>query len=1204
VIARRFLLLVVVASLAAGPGKASAAPNPVVVENQQPGTTAWQLTSVGTDSVGQIKGYASATSVNKGQPITFYVSVNPAQTFTIDVYRIGWYQGLGGRLLQHVAGLQGTHQATCPTNASTGMTACNWAPSYTLATQSSWTSGIYLAKLTNAQGYQNYIEFVVRDDSRVAAFLYQQPVTTYEAYNDYPDDGTTGKSLYDFDSYGANTVAGSPRAVKVSFDRPYADDGTGAAGQSFLTWEINFVRWMETSGYDVTYSTDVDTDQNGGRLLNYRALLSPGHDEYWSKAMYDGWQAARDAGVNLGFFGADAVAWQIRFESSASGAPDRVVVCYKDGSIDPVSDPNLATVMWWNYPAPFRPQQALIGVQYTNQLAGNGYVPYVVTSSNSWVYAGTGFRNGDSVPGIVGYEADRMQSNYQQPTAVAGTYALLSHSPFTVYGTTSTKDFGNSSVYQAPSGAWVFATGTFGWSWALDNYGSRNLVDARIQRTTANVFSRFQGNQQPDFGLTASPSSQSVAAGGGTSYSVTVTPSNGFTGQVSLSVSGLPTGASGSFSPNPTGTTSTLTVTTTPGTAAGSYPLTVTGTSGTLTHTTGLTLVVTSSSSGASNSYVTENDASSATAISLKAGAVGNLLVLLVSNNAAAYATSVNGGPTTGWTPVPGTKYATSSGVTRELWYATANSTTTSTATVSGVNPGNTTLHEIEFTNGNASTIWNEGPDGAREQTSGTTFTWPTLTPTAANAIWLGYAWCSGNQTGGTYSGWQYQADNNGNEWGYGLNVIQGTAYTPTGTQTGTDTTALAAVFYPTTSAASDFSLGVSPSSQSVAAGGGTSYSVTVTPSNGFTGQVSLSVSGLPTGASGSFSPNPTGTSSTLTVTTMAATAAGSYPLTITGTSGILTHTATATLVVSGAPDFSLAASPSSQSVTAGGGTSYSVTVTPSNGFPGQASLSVSGLPAGASGSFSPNPTGTSSTLTVTTTATTAAGSYPLTITGTSGILTHTTSLTLVVTTSISASNSYVTENDASSATAISLKAGAVGNLLVLLVSNNAAAYATSVNGGPTTGWTPVPGTKYATSSGVTRELWYATASSTTTSTATVSGVNPGNTTLHEIEFTNGISSTVWNEGPDGAREQTSGTTFTWPTLTPTAANAIWLGYAWCSGNQTGGTYSGWQYQADSTGNEWGYGLNVIQGTAYTPTGTQTDTDTTAQAAVFYPATS
>src|SRR5881296_1604930 len=472
------------------------ASNAIVIENQQPGTTQWRANfgSTASDAGGQMKGYASATSVNKGENITFYVSVNPAQTYTIDVYRMGWYQGLGGRLMQHIDPLNGVQQTACPTDPTTGMIECQWAPAYTLATQTSWTSGIYLALMTNAQGLQNYIVFVVRDDSRVAALLYQQPVATYQAYNDYPFDSATGKSLYEFNSYGANTVTGGKRAVKVSFDRPYDDDGTGAAwGQSFFSWEVNFVRWMEKSGYDVTYSTDVDTHTDGARLLNYRGILSVGHDEYWSRPMFDAFVAARDAGVNLAFFGANAINWQVRFESSTTGVPNRVVVCYRDATLDPVADPSLKTVLWRDPPVN-RPEQTLMGVQYANQVQFNQQtgltVPYVVTNSENWVYAGTGFKDGDSVPGIVGYETDHLFTQYPQPNAVSATYTLLSNSPFTDVNNTS--NYANSSVYQAPSGAWVFGAGTSSWSLALDNYGNgATLVDPRIQQTTANILDRF-----------------------------------------------------------------------------------------------------------------------------------------------------------------------------------------------------------------------------------------------------------------------------------------------------------------------------------------------------------------------------------------------------------------------------------------------------------------------------------------------------------------------------------------------------------------------------------------------------------------------------------------------------------------------------------------------------------------------------------------
>jgi len=572
---------------------AAAQSNPITIENQQPGTTAWQIPwgSTGSDGVGQVKGYASAVSVNKGDNITFNVSVNPAQSYTIDIYRIGWYQGLGGRLLQHIGPLNGTQQPKCPTDATTGMIECQWAPAYTLATQTSWTSGIYVAKLTNSQGFQNYIVFCLRDDSRVAPLLFHENVTTYQAYNNYPYDNSTGKSLYQFNSYGANTISGGPQAVKVSFDRPYLFDGSGNAfSQTFLYWEYPFIRWMEMSGYDVTYSTDVDTHLNPSTLLKYNGILSVGHDEYFSKQMFDGFFAARDAGVNLAFFGANPTGWQIRFEPSSSGVANRVIVCYRNANLDPITDPTLKTVQWRDPPVN-RPEQTLVGVQFTVMVPWvqqtGAWQDYVVTNSGNWVYAGTGFKDGDKVPSIVGYEADQLFSGFPLPNAVSGTYTLLSQSPLNINNLV-----GNSSVYQAPSGGWVFGAGTNAWSWGLDNSTSAtNLVDSRIRQTTSNILNRFI-NPPNNFSIGGAPSSQTVTQGGSTSYNVTITPTGSFSGQVTLSVNGLPNGATAKFASNPATTTSTLSVATSTSTPAGTYTLTITGINGTLTHTATVTLVV------------------------------------------------------------------------------------------------------------------------------------------------------------------------------------------------------------------------------------------------------------------------------------------------------------------------------------------------------------------------------------------------------------------------------------------------------------------------------------------------------------------------------------------------------------------------------------------------------------------------------------
>ena len=464
------------------------ADNPIPAENQFPGTTQWRVTKPANDINKQIKGYASATSVNKGGSIVFRVTVTPAQAFTIDIYRMGWYQGLGGRLMRHVDALAGTSQPACPVDAATGAISCAWADAYTLDVPTSWTTGIYLALLTNAEGYQNYITFVVRDDDHVGGLIYQQAVTTYQAYNNYPHDNVTGKSLYDYNSYGANTVAGSTRAVKVSFDRPYSDEPWQYHGSGqFMSWEMYFVRWAERLGYEISYTTDIDTHTHPERLKNARGFLSVGHDEYWSKEMYDGAIAARDAGVGLAFFGANAIYMQIRLESSPAGVSNRVVVLYRDTALDPVKGPT-ATIAWRNLG---RPEQQLIGVQYITWLdtLQRPYAPHIITNSGNWVYAGTSFQENDSVPGLVGYEIDQVMSGYPLPTAQPGSFAVLSRSPIIDFRNQTHES--NSTIYQALSGAWVFAAGTIGWSWGLDK---SDVVDPRIQKTTENILGRFLGD--------------------------------------------------------------------------------------------------------------------------------------------------------------------------------------------------------------------------------------------------------------------------------------------------------------------------------------------------------------------------------------------------------------------------------------------------------------------------------------------------------------------------------------------------------------------------------------------------------------------------------------------------------------------------------------------------------------------------------------
>ena len=460
------------------------APNDIERENARPGHAGWRIGAgsfqIASDAAGQVKGYASASSVAPGGTIDLHVSVNPAQPYTIDVLRMGWYDGAGSRLVAEIGPLAGTPQPACPVEPEIGLIACDWAVGHRLTIAGDWTSGVYLAVLTNQQGFQNYVLFVVRA-ARPATFLFVVSDTTYQAYNNYPDDGVNGKSLYASGSVGAVTIGGSPAAVKVSFDRPYAGDGSGR----FFREDFDFLRWVERSGYDVAYATDVDIHARPKLLEGYGALLFAGHDEYWTMEMFDRVASARDAGVHLAFFQANNAYAQIRLEPSARGVPHRTIVCYRRAELDPVQGPT-TTVRFRDHPVN-RPEQTLIGVMYTNVINAPEGVPYVVAGSSHWVYEGTGLVDGEAIPALVGGEGDRLLTELPMPESLS--YTTLSNSPYPDwYGGT---DAAQSAIYQAPSGAWVFAAGSFRWSRALDREG---FVDPRIQRATSNILARFRAS--------------------------------------------------------------------------------------------------------------------------------------------------------------------------------------------------------------------------------------------------------------------------------------------------------------------------------------------------------------------------------------------------------------------------------------------------------------------------------------------------------------------------------------------------------------------------------------------------------------------------------------------------------------------------------------------------------------------------------------
>src|SRR5438105_8317352 len=322
--------------------------NPIEQENLQAGTTAWQLTKPAGNR--EIEGYASLTSVPVGGDIDLFVNTQ-ATSSSLTVYRMGWYGGKGGRQVLGPQTRPGVHQVTPTADSVTGLIECNWTDPFRINVPSSWVSGIYLVKLHgNTSGKESYIIFTVRD-TRNAGIVFQQSVTTYQAYNPWPgfhpdpNTGYVGASLYGGQS-------GNRQPTQVSFNRPYGRGSQtnslyGVGAGDFLThdffplfntdadlaqanggtsaWEFCMIRWLEHHAYDVTYITNVDTHEEINRLLRGKAFLSIGHDEYWSEQMKTNVESARDQGVNLGFFSGNYVYWPVAFLPDSNGTEDRTL---------------------------------------------------------------------------------------------------------------------------------------------------------------------------------------------------------------------------------------------------------------------------------------------------------------------------------------------------------------------------------------------------------------------------------------------------------------------------------------------------------------------------------------------------------------------------------------------------------------------------------------------------------------------------------------------------------------------------------------------------------------------------------------------------------------------------------------------------------------------------------------------------------------
>jgi hypothetical protein len=436
----------------------------VQVENAKPGTSDWRINNGGPDGV--IEGYADRASAQQGDTVRLFVSTKDPG-FHVEAYRIGYYGGLGGRLVWKSSEVPGRLQAPAQRDRVTNMVEAPWSPSLSVQLNAAFPPGVYLFKLVADSGPQRYIPLTIRDDRSTAAFVVQNSVTTWQAYNLWG-----GYDLYE----GKNGSGGSDfehRARVVSFDRPYA---MGGGSGDFLGNEFPLISLVESLGLDVTYWTDVDLHERGAQVLRHKALLTLGHDEYWSREMRTSAEQARDGGVNLAFFGANAVFRKIRFQPSPVG-PDRREIDYKSAREDPMYGVNNKDVtVDWRLPPISEPESTLIGDFYDcNPVKAD----MVVGDPSAWIYAGTGLDKGDRLKNLVGPEYDRFDASGPK------NVQIMARSPVDCRGRSSYSDM---TYYSAPSGAGVWASGTNWWISKLSEECAPVSSTTTTSSTTSTTF--------------------------------------------------------------------------------------------------------------------------------------------------------------------------------------------------------------------------------------------------------------------------------------------------------------------------------------------------------------------------------------------------------------------------------------------------------------------------------------------------------------------------------------------------------------------------------------------------------------------------------------------------------------------------------------------------------------------------------------------
>ncbi|MEX1231232.1 MAG: N,N-dimethylformamidase beta subunit family domain-containing protein [Planctomycetaceae bacterium] len=466
--------------------RANVAPGTSLIwdENQKPGHGDWQLTYVRTAGARRSKlleGYCSQRSVRPGESLDIMLSAEADTEAVIDVYRMGYYGGAGARKITRLGPFPVTPQPD-PAVGEHRVRECQWKPTSTLTIPDDWVSGVYLGKLMcNSHRYQSYIIFIVRDD-RKADLLFQCSDNTWGAYNKWPDE----YSLYDSDP-PSHSLNGTTR---ISFDRPYSkypqvvDQALSVGSGEFLCWEFPLAYWLEQHGYDVTYLSNVDLHTEPQGLSRGKMFLSVGHDEYWSLEMYNHLMQAVQDGLNVAFLSGNSVCFVAPLVPSSDGRPSRIF--HRAGRYGGLLEAE-------SFMGPFDMEgpneNLLIGARTINPFNGSG--DWIVSKADHWLFEGTGMKNGDGIPGLVGWEF------HGDPAKIPGLEVVAEG---TSINGGDAKAHWTATIYPGPKGNLVFNASTIYWSMGLSrppgfappfaHYGRPHGPDQRVQTITANFLKK------------------------------------------------------------------------------------------------------------------------------------------------------------------------------------------------------------------------------------------------------------------------------------------------------------------------------------------------------------------------------------------------------------------------------------------------------------------------------------------------------------------------------------------------------------------------------------------------------------------------------------------------------------------------------------------------------------------------------------------